>query len=92
MRDLSLDGWGLPARDCPLLRFTPCSKSWRSTRPNTVPILITSFPAMRHVGALQRTRSPLRTTAIAPQQTGMVATSLTGYEQDCHICRESAVA
>jgi len=99
MRDLSLDGWGLPARDlsaASLYALFEKLEEFRSHYRAHLDHIIPGYAA----------RGRAMTDALARAYDGgpavadnghLLATSLTGYEQagyeqDCHICREADAA
>ncbi len=94
MRDLGLDGWGLPARDLSAATLYALFEKLAERRSHYRAHLDHVIP-----GYTARGRATADALAVAyygdraaAEHGNMVATSLTGYEQDCHICRESAVA
>ncbi len=94
MRDLSLDGWMLPARDLSAAslyalfeKLVRSRSHYRAHLDHVIPGYAARGRNMPDALARACYGGPA-----AADNGHMVATSLTGYEQDCHICRESAAA
>jgi polysaccharide pyruvyl transferase WcaK-like protein len=94
MRDLSLDGWGLPAQDLSAASlyalFEKLEKhrsAYRAHLNHVIPGYVARGRAV--TGALARAYYGA---PAAAENENMVTTSTIGYEEDCHICRESVVA
>jgi colanic acid/amylovoran biosynthesis protein len=94
MHDLALDGWGLPARDlsaaCLYALFEKLRKyrsHYRAHLDHVIPGYAARGRAMTDALARACHSGPA-----AADSGHAAAISLTGYEQDCHICRESAAA
>ena len=99
MRDLSLDGWMLPARDLSAASLYALFEKLARSRSHYRAHLDHVIPGYAARGR-DMTDALARACYGGPAAADnghMVATSLTGYEQagyeqDCHICRESAAA
>ena len=94
MRDLGLDGWGLPARDLSAAavyalfeKLEKYQSEYRAHLDHVIP----GYTARGRATADALARAYYGDLAAA-EHGNMVTASLTGYERDCHICRESAAA
>jgi len=94
MRDLSLDGWGLPARDLSAAslyaqfeKLELHQAAYRAHLNHVIPGYVARGRAV--TDALTRVYYGV---PAAAENENVVTTSTIGYEEDCHICRESVVA
>ena len=94
MRDLSLDGWRLPARDlsaAALFALFGKLEEYKSEYRTHLNHVIPSYVARGHAIADALARAYNGGPAAAENE-NVVSASPIGYEEDCHICREYVVA
>ena len=94
MRDLSLDGWGLPARDLSAAalyalfgKLEQYQSEYRTHLNHVIPSYVARGRAMADALARAYNGGPA-----AAENENVASASPIGYEEDCHICREYVVA
>lgn len=94
MRDLGLDGWGLLARDLSagsLLALFGKLEEHRSDYRAHLDHVIPGYVARGRATADALARACNRGPAAAENENAVIS-SRAGYEEDCHMCRESVLA
>jgi colanic acid/amylovoran biosynthesis protein len=94
MRELGLEGWGLPARDLSagslfalFGKLEEYRSDYRAHLDHVIPGYVARGRATAY--ALARACNPA---PVAAENVNAVISSPPGYEEDCHICRESVLA